>query len=116
MATTFVLLLVAFIILFIISRVMGGDNKIDTFAKYLGMLAVGLLLGAGAQHYLNVEQPEKAAVVTTSSIPTCQVDNAYVANNNIDMGQEPIERDIVVIESEGDLRQREEIVEIEDDS
>lgn len=117
MATTFVLLLVSFIVLFIISRVMGGDNKIDTFAKYLGMLAFGLLLGAGAHHYLkNGEQPEKTVVTTTSSIPTQQVSGIYTTNNNTVVSQDKIERDIVVVETEGNLAQQRRIVEIEDDS
>lgn len=114
--STFIYLLLAFVVLFIISRVMPTENRIDNFAKYLGTLAFGLLLGAGAQYYLNAEQPEKTEVVTTSSIPTCQVSNAYITDNNVDMGQESIERDIVVIESEGNLAQKERIVEIEDDS
>ena len=117
MATTFVLLLVSFIVLFIISRVMGGDNKIDTFAKYLGMLAFGLLLGAGAHHSLNNdEQPEKTVVTTISSTPTQQVSGIYTSNNNTTVSQEPIERDILVVETEGNLAQQRRIVEIEDDS
>lgn len=117
MATTFVLLLVSFMILFIMSRVMGGENKIDTFAKYLGMLAFGLLLGAGAHHYFNNgEQPEKAVVTTTSSIPTQQVSGFYTTSTNTTVSQEPIERDILVVETEGNLAQQRRIVEIEDDS
>lgn len=116
MATTFVLLLVSFIVLFIISRVMGGENKIDTFAKYLGMLAFGLLLGAGAEHYINAKQPEKAVVVTSSSIPTHQVSAYYSTDTDTVVSQEPMERDILVPETEGALAQQWRIVGIEDDS
>lgn len=117
MATTFVLLLVSFIILFIMSRVMGGDNKIDTFAKYLGMLAFGLLLGAGAHHYFNNdEQPEKTVVTAISSTPTQQVSGMYTTKNSTAVSQESIERDILVVETEGNLVQQRKIVEIEDDS
>lgn len=115
--TTFIYLLIAFVVLFIISRVMNSENRIDNFAKYLGMLACGLLLGAGAQYYFNAEQPEKTEVVTTSPIPTHQVDAVVNSTNtNTVASQELIGRDIVVIESEGDLAQKERIVEIEDDS
>lgn len=113
---TFIYLLIAFVVLFIISRVMPTDNRIDAFAKYLGTLACGLLLGAGAHYYINVEQPEKTVVVTTSSIPTHQV-GAYISTNkNTVVSQDTIERDIVVPETEGDLAQQRRIVEIEDDS
>lgn len=118
MTTMFVYLLIAFLVLFIISRVMHDNNRIDAFAKYLGCLACGLLLGAGAYHYFNDVQPEKTTVITTDSTPTCQVSSYYMAaNNNTDMSQEPIvERDTVVVEVEGNLAQTVGNVEIEDDS
>ena len=115
--STFIYLLLAFVVLFIISRVMPTENRIDAFTKYLGTLACGLLLGAGAHHYFNSgEQPEKTVVTTTSSTPTQQVSGFYTANNNTTVSQEPIERDILVVETEGNLAQQRRIVEIEDDS
>lgn len=114
--STFIYLLLAFVVLFIISRVMPTENRIDAFTKYLGTLACGLLLGAGAHYYFNIEQPEKAVVVTTSSIPTHQVSAYYSTDTNTAVSQETIERDIVVPETEGNLAQQRRIVEIEDDS
>ena len=117
MSTIFVYLLLAFMVLFIISRVMNKNNRIDAFAKYLGCLACGLLLGAGAYHYFGDVQPEKAVVVTTGSTPTYQIDSCCMAeDDNTDMSQELIERDTVVIETEGKPAQTVGNVEIEDDS
>lgn len=117
MTTIFTYLLIAFLVLFIISRVMNKDNRIDAFAKYLGCLACGLLLGAGAYHYFGDTQPEKSVVVTTGFIPTYQIDSCCMAeDNNTDMSQETIERDTEVIETEENLAQTVGNVEIEDDS
>lgn len=117
MTTIFIYLLIAFLVLFVISRVMNKDNRIDAFAKYLGCLACGLLLGAGAYHYFGDTQPENSVVVTDGSIPTHQVDNCYtLVDNNTDVSQESIERDTFVIETGGDLAQTRCNVEIEDDS
>lgn len=117
MSTLFVYLLIAFVVLFIISRVMGKENRIDAFTKYLGCLACGLLLGAGAYHYFSETQPENSVVVATDSTPTHQVDSYYITNNdNTDVSQESIECDTVATETEGALAQKVGNVEIEDDS
>lgn len=118
MATTvFVYLLIAIAALFIVSRATGKENRIDAFTKYLGCLACGLFLGAGAYHYFGDVQPEKSVVVATDSIPTHQVDNAYVLpDNNTDVSQEPVECDTVATETEENLAQTRCNVEIEDDS
>lgn len=114
--STFIYLLLAFVVLFIISRVMPTENHIDAFTKYLGALACGLLLGAGAHYYLHIEQPENPVVVTTSSTPTHQVSAYYSTDTSTVVSQETIERDIVVAEAEGNLAQQMRTVEIDDDS
>lgn len=117
MSTLFVYLLIAFAVLFIVSRATNDTNRIDAFTKYLGCLACGLLLGAGAYHYFGETHPEKSVVVATDSIPTHQVDSTCVLfDNNTDVSQEPIECDTVATETEENLAQARCKVAIEDDS
>lgn len=72
--TTIVYLLLAIIVIFIISRVMKTEQKIDACTKMLATLAFGLLLGAGYYFITNNNdnsKPEKAVVdKATASNPT----------------------------------------------
>lgn len=68
MANSFGLLLAAIVICFIIARCM-KDAK--AFTRYMAILALSLVVGAGARQLYNkyIATPEKAAVVTVEPTP-----------------------------------------------
>ena len=72
--STIIYLLLAIIIIFVISRVMKTEQRIDACTRMLTTLALGLLLGAGYYFITNNNdnsKPEKAVVdKATASNPT----------------------------------------------
>ena len=69
--STIIYLLLAIIVIFIISRVMKTEQKIDACTRMLTTLALGLLLGAGYYFITNSDYNSKSekAVVDKATAP-----------------------------------------------
>lgn len=84
--STIIYLLLAIIIIFIISRVMKTEQKIDACTRMLTTLALGLLLGAGYYFITNSDdnsKPEKAVVdKATAPNPTLSYVLFTIPSNN----------------------------------
>lgn len=103
MANTFLLLLCATVTIFVIARLM-KDAK--AFAKFMAILAVGLIVGTGLQSAdSNADDPEKAVVTTAVANPTQDSITPFVLER-IDANLDPVSQDVkasdsAVVETEG---------------
>lgn len=119
---TLIYLLSAFIVIFIISRLM-KTNKIDAFTRMLSMLGIGLLLGAASSYIVKSisTDVEKAVVGITASSPMQSSLHSpvveSVCNTDEIAGQDTIiEVGTVVPETEGTPCKLTNLSEIQDDS
>ena len=104
MANSFLMLLAATIVLFIIARCM-RDAK--ALAKFMAILAVGLIVGTGIKSAVSSADntPEKTVVTTAVANPTHSSTSPFVLERvdaNLDyVSKDTIASDSVVVEAEG---------------
>lgn len=116
MANSFGLLCFAVVIAFVAARLL-KDAK--AFSKYMAILLISLLVGAGIKVALseNTETPEKTVVIPTDSVPMHNTTPFVVeiVDANLDCAGEGItERDSVEIEAGGLPTTRQECAFIDD--
>lgn len=118
MASTFLMLLVATIILFFIARWM-RDAK--AFSRFMAILTVGLIVGTGIKSAVTTADntPEKTVVTTAVASPMHNSTTPFVLEKvdaNLDYAsKDTIASDSVVVETEG-LPTRDNKSELIDDS
>lgn len=104
MAENVLMLLAATIVIFIIARCM-KDAK--AFAKFMAILAFGLIVGTGVKSAVEhtADAPEKTVVVSTESIPMHSNTSPFVLENvdaNLDCAsKDTMDCDTVATGAEG---------------
>lgn len=102
MANSFGLLLLAVVVAFICAQLM-KDAK--AFSRFMIILLLGLIVGAGVKAITKKLAPEKAEVVSTEVTPMPVSTTPFVVESTIAnlelVGKEIVTRDRVETESEG---------------